>query len=272
MKKFFSIISLLIALSVNAADEVEFYRMTNDIFGYLRIDQWIDYVKRIKTDDDIPSYYNFDMPDDKTNSYYKKFDIIGYESGLKKQIVKNISHTELTIAHGKLKNPFTAKILNILLNKEKTSLNFARRVLLAKDEKIATDRVNLIESIYNLLAYKSMADHMLKSIHAEEKQAEEISKLLQKDNENITVQKAGKYQRTKMKDVKKVFLVQINKALKSVSINEIRQFINMLKDESIQKIVGLYNTYDYFFIHKFNKMLYMREENDIKRGLKSNLK
>lgn len=268
MKYFFILLLSTCSLALNAKDELKYYRYTSDIMGYLKIDQWIDYVKRIKTDDQIPKYYGYPALDDKTKSYFKKFDIIGYESGLKKQLVKNISLEELTNAHQKLKNPFTSKMINILLNKKKNSLNFQRRVVLAKDIKISDERKPLVESVYNLLSYNALADHMFKTIAAQEKLDGKLNKVLQADNKDAPNEQNKNGMNTKMPEVKHVFLAQIHMALEKTGLNEIRQFVQMLKDKNVQKVVSLYNNYDYFYLYKYDRMIYLQQEQDIKKGIK----
>lgn len=259
---------ILMTFSLSADDATKFYRMTTDVMSYLRVDQWIDYVKRIKTDDDIPGYYNYPPTTKAIRYYFKRFDIIGYETGLQQQFVKNISEVELTECYKVLKSPFVSKILNILFFKTMEETNFSRVVLLARDVKIEQKRKPLIKSIYNLLMYSSMTDHMLKTIHANEQEAQEISKVLQKDNKVIATDAKGNVNKTKRASVEHVFYVKIDKALKEISVNELRQFVNLIKGKSTQKVLGLYNTYDYFFMYKYNLMLYKKNEQDIKRGLK----
>ena len=259
---------ILMTFSISADDATKFYRMTTDVMSYLRVDQWIDYVKRIKTDDEVPGFYNYPPTTKAIRYYFKRFDIIGYETGLQQQFIKNITEAELTESFKVLKNPFVSKVLNILFFKTMEDSNFSRLVLLAKDEVIEDERKPLIKSIYNLLMYSSMADHMLITIHANEQEAQEISKVLQKDNKSIATDASGKVVRTKRESVEKVFYVKIDKALAKISVNELRQFVNLIKGDSTQKVLGLYNTYDYYFMYKYNRILYMKDEQDTKRGLK----
>lgn len=265
MNKILTFFFLFLCLGASAVDETQLYRLTEDIFGYLRIDQWIDYVKRIKTDEEIPNYYNYPPLDKETSYYFKKFDILGYEEGLKKEITKNVKAAEIQKAHEILKNPFVSKILNLLFFKQKEEGNFSKQVILAKDVKIAKERLPLIESIYNLLSYQVMADHMFKTIRMGEKKAKEVQSVLDKDNENLLVSKSGVYM-TKMDEVKHVFYVKIDTALKKVAVNELRQFVSFIKDKSTQKLLGIYNVYDYFFIYKYNKLINQRKSQVIQKG------
>lgn len=259
---------LSFTLSLWANDATKFYRITNDVMEYLRVDQWIDYVKRIKTDEEIPTYYNYPTPSKAVRYYFKKFDIIGYENGLQQQFRKNISEAEMLSCHKVLQNPFVSKILNLLFFKTMDNTNFSRQVILAKDIKISDERKPLIKSIYNLLMYSVMADHMLKTIHATENEKEEIRKVLDQDNKSIKTNAKGEVIRTKKESVEHVFYTKINTALKNIKPNELRQFVTFIKGKSTQKVLGLYNTYDYFFMYKYNRMLYLKDEQDIKRGLK----
>lgn len=268
MKKLLSALLILLSLSISAKDETKFYKLSVDVLSYLRVDQWISYVKRIKTDDEIPSFYNYPPTTKAVRYYFKKFDILGYETGLQKQFANKISMEEILGCHKVLQNPFVTKVLNILFFKTQEESNFTRLVILAKDEEISEERKPLIISIYNLLMYASMADHMLETIHANEKQSEELNKILSKDNKVITTNNDGTVDRTKKEDVEHVFHVRIDKLLKDISANELRQFITLIKGKNTQKVLGIYNTYDYFFMHKYNRMLYKKEEQDIKRGLK----
>lgn len=269
MKKLLTVLIIFMTFSLSANDETKNYRMITDIMSYLRIDQWIDYVKRIKTDDEIPNYYNYPPVTKATKFYFNKFDILGYETGLHEQIVKHISDSDLEECHKVLKNPFVSKILNLLFFKSINNLRFSRLVLLAKDEEVKEQRLPLIKSIYNLLMFSPMAEHMLKTIHSNEIQAENINKVLHKDNEHFSGNIKAKLARTKWESVQKVFYLKIDQALRVISANELRQFINMIKGKGTQKFLGLYNTYDYFFMYNYSKMLHDKEGKNIKRGLKS---
>lgn len=267
MRQLIGIIVLCISFNSFSLDETQRYRMTNDIFGYLHIDQWIDYVKRIKTDEDIPNYYNYPPVSKETKYYYKKFDILGYEEGLRAQITKNVSGADLQAAHKVLKNPFVSKVLKALFLKSKQEVNFERQVLIARDEKVSAVRKPLIQSVYNLVSYKAMSDHMFKTIQANEKEQKEIEKVLQKDNENIIMSKNNDVS-TKRSEVEHVFHIKIDTALEKFTENELRQFVGMIKKESVQRFLSVYNTYDYFFVYKYDQMLYRKQKVDMKKGLK----
>jgi hypothetical protein len=267
MKKILASILIVFSISSYSLDETQVYRLTNDIFGYLHIDQWIDYVKRIKTDEEIPNFYNYPPVSKETKYYFKKFDILGYEEGLRKHIAKNLTASEIQSAHDVLKNPFIAKVLKSLFLKKKEEGNFQKQVLLARDIEVSNERRPLVKSIYNLASYSPMADHMLKTIHASEKEQREIQKVLQKDNQNISMAQTS-IASTKRTEVEHVFHVKIDKALQNYKINELRQFIALINKDSVQKFLSVYNTYDYFFMHKFDQMLYKKNMIDEKRGLK----
>ena len=259
----------LVIADEKEANEKDFAQLTKDIYGYLRLDQWIDYVKRIKTEEDIPTFYQFESPTDQIKSYYRQFDILGYDAGLKEQMMKQFSLAELKDAHKTLQNPFVTKILNLLFSKNIKGIEFPQRVILAKDYKVDEKRLPLVKSVYNLLLYQTIVDQMIKVIQKEEKNSVEADKIIQQDNENTKTKLDSTRAKIVQDDVEHVFLTQIDQSLQNIAVNELRQFVNILKNKSTAKLVSLYNNYDYFFFYKFNIMLKMKNDQAIKSGLKA---
>jgi hypothetical protein len=270
------------------SDETQKYRLMNDIFGYLGIDQWVDYIKRIKTDDNIPTYYKYPPITEGQKAYFKKFDIIAFERGLKEQIFKNLDQSEMQKVHSILKNPFVAKtasqILMMPYTKEKDG-NIQKLLILSADRKITEERLPLIKSIYNLMLYKSISDHIYKQVQEIEQKEAQIQAILSQstskpeqgnegENENDNANEDDEQvevrpvvNKTTISDVEFVHLVQIDTLLEKVTLNELRQYVRLINDVGVQKFLGLINNYNYFYFYKFDQQLNLKRELEIKKGL-----
>lgn len=218
----------------------------NNLLELLEVDEWVSYVKRVKSDEVIPAYFVFKEPSEQRRKELINYDISNYEKGLVKQFNDLLKSSEIQQSIRVFENPFVIKTLRSinLLNWNYTSIINTSPI----DYK--GSREGLLKSVFNITSLQIITDYEYAKYEAQLERYNNNREILQ-------IQNSTKVDKNNMKLINKeqfksLALVRLNESLLNYKNVEIAEFIRLLKNnKSAQKSIQVFKTYNYLFMKKF---------------------
>jgi hypothetical protein len=228
-------------------DEVTKIVKINQLLELFEVDEWIDYVKRVKNDELIPAYFSYKEPSEFKRKTLVKYDLSSYSTGINKQFNKHLSSNELRNSIKLFKNPFLIKTLKKLDN---ISFDYNQILSHSKGNSLSDSRTNLIKSIYNLTSMQVIVDYEFKKYQLLVNQIAKNKEILKNDkktqNANMNLVELDP------KRFMGLVIISINNELVKYKDVELAEFIRVLKvNKDAQKSIQVYRTYNYLFSQKF---------------------
>lgn len=245
------------------ATETSKYILTQKAFDFLKVSEWIEYLKKVKGEEPIPPYFIFKEPPEKYLQYLNSYDLPSFEQGLNKKIAKLITEDELIKAMKVIKNPYFSKFFNDL---HLFTANFNNINSLNSEDRSEINRFKLIESIYNLMSLKTIMQNEYKKYNTLVKNQKRLAELLENPDVETNSQQ---YQELTEDQFKNAFLVKLNNLLFKYKDSEIREIIRITKDEKeLLKFISIVGTYSYFYMDKTKTLVDAKEKKKSSLGLK----
>ena len=218
------ILFLSVFLCVNLyADETSKYLKINKTLFYLENSQWIDYIKRIKNDEEIPNYFSLKEPTPYEKKVLIRFNLASYEKGLRGKLDQVLSEVEIDEANKMLSNPFVAKII------KKINYNYIKEIPLEKRAgKIHPKLRPLIISIYNILGHDSLVKLEHSAFMKKYQQREKARAILQKTNDILRDNPNHKYSLNRFREY---YFLDLYERMRLLTIPELREFLRIVKKE-----------------------------------------
>ncbi len=218
------ILFLSVFLCVNLyADETSKYLKINKTLFYLENSQWVDYIRRIKNDEEIPNYFSLKEPTPYERDVLLRFNLPSFEKGLRGKVDEVLSENEVSKANKLLSNPFVSKIV------KQINYNYIKEVPLEKRAgKIHPKLRPLIISIYNILGHDSLVklEHSAFMERYEEK--EKARAILQKTNDILRSNPNQKYS---LNQFREFYFIDLYERMRLLTIPELREFLRIVKTE-----------------------------------------
>jgi len=245
------------------ADETSKYVLSQKAFDFIKITQWIDYIKRVKSDEPIPPFYIFKVPTSHFKKILDSYDLPTFEQGLNKKLANLITETELQNAMKTISNPYFTKFYNDL---HLFSASYDDINALNSESKSELNRYKLIESIYNLMSLKVVMQNEYNKYKVKIDEQKRIIELL--ENPDI---ESNREQLTEIseEEFKNAFLVKLNSILSNYKDGELREIIRITKNEKdLLKFVSIIGTYSYFYMDKTKELVMSKDKKKSSLGLK----
>jgi hypothetical protein len=233
--------------STEQNEEVTKIVKINQLLELFEVDEWIDYVKRVKNDELIPAYFSYSEPSTFERNILIKYDLTGYASGIIKQFNKHLTTNELRASIELFKRPFLIKTLKKLDN---ISFDYSQIVSESKGNSLSDSRSNLIRSIYNLTSMQVIVDYEFKKYQLLVTHITKTKEILKNDKK--TVASKDKVIELDPKRFMGLVIISINNELSKYKDVELAEFIRILKkSKDGQKSIQVYRTFNYLYSQKF---------------------
>ncbi len=239
--KIIILLSAFFIASLNANETTRF-KTVNEIIDLTQIDKWIDFVKVIKSDEDIPAYLNYKKPNDRHRQILLGLNLLSFEKGLRSNLAQFVTIQELESALKLYHNPFVVKTI--------TSVDFFEiyPVVLADVKKQMHPKLKpLIISLYNILGHEPILIEEYKSYKTTYLDRKKAAAILQDSNE--VAQKVDNEALISVEQYRELYFEFLYSRVKNLSIPELREFIRVTRDnKSFLKVNQVLTSYSYGFI------------------------
>lgn len=241
----FAIVHMPVAST--SANETKKIVYINKVLDLFEVDEWIDYVRRVKNDEIIPSYYNFQEPNALEKKRLIAYDLAGFENGVNKQFNKLMTNSELMGSVDTLENPFIIKVLKRF---DHIELDIQKVMEATASFAISERRKNLIESIYNLTSMQAIVDYEYKKYTLMVERFNKTREILKTNKKLIGNQ--AQIELLEENRFKEYMILSLATQLKKFKEVELAEFIRVLsKSKDAQKAIQIYKTFSYMYAQKF---------------------
>jgi len=239
-----NIIILLSAFFIASvsANETTRFTSTNELIELTHIDNWMDFVKVLKSDEDIPAYMSYKAPTDRVKRVLLGLNLLDYEKGLRANLSEFISETELNSALKLYRNPFITKTVNAVNYFEIAPVDF-----MSIKKNMHPKLRPLIISFYNILGHQPILIEEYTKYKTALIQKKKAISILQSSND--IVQEFDSKKMMSIEEYREVYFEYLYNRVKNLSIPELREFIRMTRsDKSFIKVNQVLTSFSYGFI------------------------
>lgn len=244
------LLSLFLFSSISLGNETSKYIQTQHSINYLKLDEWIDFVKRIKNDEPIPPYFVYKNLDETNKLILLRYNLANFEEGLKKQLNNTFTELEISEANQILRNPFIIKLNTDI---EFNYAGFSEINKFQPDKNLEGNRLTLLKSIANILGIKTIFNHEFNKYDLKLKERIKLEKILETSD---SINNLEPFYKLSKKDFMLSGYHNLNFYLKRYKNGELREFIRILNGKkSIQKLLQAVNLYNYFYMEELKEKL-----------------
>jgi hypothetical protein len=226
----------------------------DDLYETIELTNFLINIKKIKS---YKTLSHIDKLDYELKRYYKNlkswsfFDVDDFKKGLDSKLSRSFSLKDLDLLAKKFKNPFLVKFLNSMtLNRD--LFHFHQEVLNEKYKisSLPKSRVTLLKSLYNIHGLEIHNDNLLQRLGALHKSKTLLIRVLA-NNEKSDVFLDPAMIETRLKNTKEFILDSMARDIASYRHYEIREYVRVMQDKSIQKFLQLYTNYHFLYVTKY---------------------
>jgi hypothetical protein len=235
------LLSAFFIASVSANETTRFIA-TGELIELTHIDNWMDLVRVINSDEEIPAYMNYKEPTIREKKVLLGINLLEYEKGLRRNLGEFITESELNSALKLYRNPFIAKTVNAVNYFEIAPID-----LMITKKNMHPKLRPLIISLYNILGHQSILVEEYKKYKTSFIQKKKALSILQSTND--IVQNAKDQKIFSAEEYREIYFEFLYNRVKSLSIPELREFIRMTRsNNSFLKVNQVLTSFSYGFI------------------------
>jgi hypothetical protein len=226
----------------------------DELYDLIELSHFLANIKKIKS---YKSISHIDKLDYKLKRYYKNikswyfFDVADFKKGLDSKLSRSFSSEDLDKINRKFQSPFLVKFLNSMTI-SRDLFHFHKEVLNEKFKMITypASRRTVLESLYNLHGLKIQNDNLISRLEVLHKSKTLLVRMLA-NNEKADIFLDPTMIESRLKNAKDFILDSLGRELVGYRHYEVREYIRVMQDTTIQQFLQIYTNYHYLYVNKY---------------------
>lgn len=226
----------------------------NKTLSFLNLNEWIEFVSRIKSDREIPAHFQFKKPSSFEMKVLRYYNLSNYKINLSKEGLRYLSLKEMKEANTILKNPFVVKVIKAI------DYNYIQQKELYENSGTMHERLRpLVISIYNIMGHDAIVKIEHEKFISDFARKMKVRKILKNSGRiNLNQKKWTKYS---LNQFREFYFLDLYKRIRILSIPELREFLRLVKNKkSFLKVNQVLLAFNYSFIKSIRDEIYSKEE------------